>query len=158
MSDTIAKALHIMRTYPDLDDLHLFRRLAAEGIELRTAARLVLFLPLAYCRIFLAPYKVKVSADFCQLRLGGGFTPARPLTSEPLWREIVEWAQREVKRGITNDDFFAVASRSAEFGIVTEALREGCPLDTIRGYFFGNVFLGWSDDELEDLLREDETS
>ena len=51
MTEAIASALTIFRESPELDDESVFRALIDRGVERSIAARIVEFLPIAYCHV-----------------------------------------------------------------------------------------------------------
>ena len=63
MNEAIASALAILRNSPELDDESVFRALVDRGIERSLAARIVEFLPIAYCRVLLLNSGVQFSDD-----------------------------------------------------------------------------------------------
>jgi hypothetical protein len=64
MTDSIAKAVTVIRESTGSDDVALHRRLIAEGLTVPFAARLVQFLPMVYCRLMLEPSGVLFSGSF----------------------------------------------------------------------------------------------
>jgi hypothetical protein len=50
-AEAISKAVNILRESPTCSDHEIYIRVVAAGIEPRHAARLVEFLPMAYCRL-----------------------------------------------------------------------------------------------------------
>ena len=65
--EVISRAVNIFRESPDSSDYEIYLRVVAAGVEPRHAARLVEFLPMAYCRLILAGtgtrFSVKRSAQ-----------------------------------------------------------------------------------------------
>ena len=68
MNEAIASALAIFRNSPELDDESVFRALVDRGIERSLAARIVEFLPIAYCRVLLLNSGVQFSNSRTALR------------------------------------------------------------------------------------------
>ena len=64
VNEAIARALTIFRESPELDDEGAFRALIDRGVERSIAARIVEFLPIAYCRVLLLNSGVQFSNSF----------------------------------------------------------------------------------------------
>jgi hypothetical protein len=130
LENQIRKAVAVLRSLRNLDDLCIYKALVTEGIEHPVAVRLVEFIPLAYGRFLLAKSGAKFS-DYFQRRLPNGVSEKRPLTSEPLWRAALAFARAESERGISASDFLAVAARSAEFNVANQMLNKGSKLENL---------------------------
>jgi RHS repeat-associated protein len=117
MQAEVGTAVEILRRSPDLTDEEVYRALLRKGIERRLAARLVEFIPAAYCRVVLEPAGARFAGTFQRLRKGGTTTSPASLASEPVWVAALEYARGEITRGISLDDKLALAGRSAEFGV-----------------------------------------
>ena len=50
-TDAIAQAVALLRSRTNLGDVAIYQELAGDGVERLTAARLVEFLPMVYCRL-----------------------------------------------------------------------------------------------------------
>jgi hypothetical protein len=143
MTDSIAKAVTVIRESTGSDDVALHRRLIAEGLTVPFAARLVQFLPMVYCRLMLEPSGVLFSGSF-RLRLANGqITPERPLVSEPIWNEVLAFAKRQIDGGISAKDILAIAARSAEFDAVNQLLNKGAKLENLS---LTSVVFTWPED------------
>jgi hypothetical protein len=125
MSETIAKAVQIFRAYPKEGDYEIFRRLINKGIERNVAARLVEFIPCAYVRILLVNSGVVFNDLYQRMDKNGHISPQQPLTSMPLWNEIVAYAQSELQEGIPQQSIFIIASHSAEYNYFSNLLKNG---------------------------------
>jgi hypothetical protein len=64
MNEAITSAVVIFRNLPQLDDESAFRALLKLGIERSLAARIVEFLPMAYCRVLFLNSGVQFSKGF----------------------------------------------------------------------------------------------
>jgi hypothetical protein len=145
---TLALAAALIRQFPlDTDD-HLCRRLIVAGISAVCSARLIEFLPLAYCRVLLRGTGIRFSADFQRVLADGTLSPSRPLASEPLWNAAMEFAARQVQAGMSQQDLLAIARRSAEFDAVNQLLNRGsAPEDLIlQPVIFSSSLAGDVDD------------
>jgi hypothetical protein len=130
MHQLIAKAVDIFRRSPGLEESEIFESFLMLGMDRKTAARLVVFLPMAYCYQMLP--QVPFPGTF-QLRLADGrISEERQLSSEPLWREATEFARTESKYGLSKNDILLVAGRSAEFNAINQLLNRGSKLEDIR--------------------------
>ena len=81
MNPVIAEAVAMFREFPNAPDEEILRRLVATGCQRVMAARLVEFVPMAYCRVLLADSGVRFSDSF-QRKLGGGSLSANRLLEE----------------------------------------------------------------------------
>ncbi len=79
MQAEIEVALTAFRNSPQLTDDQMYWVLVSKGIERQLAARLVEFLPAAYCRVMLEPTGVRFP-DMYQRPTGAPV----PLASEPV--------------------------------------------------------------------------
>jgi hypothetical protein len=137
----LAVAVSILRRAPaDADDLALLRELAATGIDTRTAARMLEFIPMAFCRVFLEHTGAGFADTF---RRGSPQAPSRDLVTEPVWRAALEYAREEVRRGVGEEDVLALAGRSAEFNAASQLMTEGSQLSDIR---FTEPLLLWPEE------------
>jgi len=134
--------LSVLRRAPehDADDLTPLREFAATGIARRTAACMVEFIPMAFCRVFLEHTGAGFADTF---RRGSPHAPSRDLLTEPVWRAALEYAREEVRRGVTEEDVLALAGRSAEFNAASQLMTEGNQLSSIR---FTEPLLVWPEE------------
>jgi hypothetical protein len=130
MNDDISKAVSIFRTATDLDDYAMYKALVADGVDGQRAARLVEFLPIVYSRLILRNSGARFSHTF-RRTLPGGQCQEQPLSTEPIWNEVVEFANFEVERGVSGRDLLAVGARSAEFDAANQLLNKGSQLANI---------------------------
>jgi hypothetical protein len=130
----ILVALSLLRSeaHKAKDDLEIHATLVDMGIDPRTAARLVEFLPSAYCRAMLANRGVQFSEMFQRRLSNGSFSRKRRLSSEPAWRKVLEYARQEIARGLSRMDLLAVAGRSAEFDATNQLLNKGVQMKDVR--------------------------
>lgn len=137
----LAVAVSILRRAPaDADDLALLREIAATGVAKHTAARMVEFIPMAFCRVFLEHTGAGFADTF---RRGSPHAPSRDLLTEPVWRAALEYAREEVRRGVTEEDVLALAGRSAEFNAASQLMTDGSKLSDIR---FTEPLLMWPEE------------
>jgi len=118
----VALAVELFRTSPQFDDMEMFSALLARGISRRLAARLIEFVPMAYCQVVLGKLGIRFSESF---RRGGTQSRSRPLSSEPVWRAACSLAASEASQGIGQQEMLLVAGRSAEFQAVNNLLKQG---------------------------------
>ena len=130
MHQLIAKAVDIFRRSPGLDESGILESFLTLGMDRKTAVRLVVFLPMAYCYQMLP--QVPFPGTF-QTRLADGhISEERQLSSEPLWGEATEFARTESKHGLSKNDMLFLAGRSAEFNVINQLLKGGSKLEDIR--------------------------
>ena len=79
MDVEIAKAVTVFRNSPELADEQIYQALVNEGFERRLAARLVEFLPSAYCRAIVEHTGARFPATFQRHRKDGTISPQIPL-------------------------------------------------------------------------------
>lgn len=98
---------------------------------------------MVYCRLMLESSGVRFSETF-RLRLANGqITPEQTLVSEPIWNEVLAFAKREIRGGISAKDILAIAARSAEFHAVNQLLNKGAKLENLS---LTPVVFTWSED------------
>ena len=125
MNAAITSALTIFRNSPELDDESVFWELVGKGVEKSLAARMVEFLPIAYCRVLLLNSGVRFSNSFIR----GSKTQS--LSLEPVWVPVLAYAESEIRGAATNQDIILVAGRSAEFQAINEMLNKKAELKNI---------------------------
>jgi hypothetical protein len=130
INEDISRAAGLFRSSPNLGDEGIFGTLVKQGIERELAARLVEFLPLAYCRLILRNSGAHFSETFRRALPGSG-SQEKPLSSEPVWRAVVTFASTEVERGVSGNDLLLVAARSAEFHAANQLLDKGSKLENL---------------------------
>jgi hypothetical protein len=126
----IAKAVDVFRNSPNLGDQQILDVLVKDGLDRELAARLVEFLPMAYCRVVLGNSGTQFSNTF-RRRLENGELREKSLSSEPVWQASLEFARSEAKSGIAGKDLLLVASHSAEFDVVNQLLNKGSKLTNL---------------------------
>jgi hypothetical protein len=131
LTKTISQAVFLMRESPSLDDTGVYEALVADGVEQGVALRLTVFLPMAYCRLFLSGTGVKFADGFQYLLPEGGISPETPFSAEPLWQACVTFADAEIKSSVGAKDFLRIAGRSAEFNAVNQQLHAGSKLEDL---------------------------
>ncbi len=124
MHEIITTAVQIFRKHPEEEDVDIYEHLLEAGINKHTAARLLEFLPLAYGRTMIARSGAKLCQTYHRMDEHGHLIE-RPLESQPLWHEVVAYAHAETRKGISRQDFLAIALHSAEVRTLNKALNEG---------------------------------
>lgn len=125
MNPAISRAVTIFRKSPAASDDEIFRELVSNGIERATAARLVEFLLMAYCRLVLADMGTRFSDHFQRRQLDGSLSQESALVSDPLWQEIFSFAVTEKQRVVAGKDLLAIAVHGSEFDAVNQLLKQG---------------------------------
>lgn len=111
----------------NLDDDALIDRVASSGVEPGLAAKLVVFLPMAYGRLILEKSGAHFP-DFYLQESSRGDLIQHSLSSEPAWNASIEFANAEIAKGISLDEFWQIAARSAEVDAANQALNAGYAL------------------------------
>ena len=75
-------------------------------MERLLAARLIGFLPIAYCRLILQASGARFSETLQQVLPDGGISSERSLSSEPLWEAAVAFARTEVEHGVPGKTYW----------------------------------------------------
>ena len=114
----------------------------ADGIDRRTAARIVEFLSTAYFRVLFRDSGMQFGDSYVRWKDGRPGKP-RPLASEPVWNACVKHATTELEGGIAAEEMLRIALDSAEFAAVNKALKAGSKLANLRG---GPGLLLWPED------------
>jgi hypothetical protein len=122
LKSVISKTVAIFRESPDASDDDIYRKVIAASVEPKHAARLVEFLPMAYCRLILASTGTRFSVMFRRRQHDGSLSHEQTLASEPLWSEIMSFAKAEQA---ASKDLLAIASHSAEFDAVNQLVNRG---------------------------------
>ena len=129
MNEAIATALSIFRDSPGLDDERVFRALVDRGVERLLAARIVEFLPIAYCRVLLLNSGVQFSNSFAR---AASPLKIQSLSCEPAWIFFLAYAESEIREGVARPELLLVAGRSAEFHAINQMLDKGAELKNLR--------------------------
>jgi hypothetical protein len=143
MNPVIAEAVTIFREFPNASDVEILSRLVEMGCERVMVARLVEFIPMAYCRVLLADSGVRFSDSFRRKLSEGSLSANRLLEKEPLWAEVVSFAKAERRAGVTGKALLVVAAHSAEFNGVNQLANQGSKLEHI---VLTPIIFQWSDD------------
>jgi hypothetical protein len=131
MDDLISKAVAAFRNSPNRGDADIHRMLVADGLKPAVAARLVEFLPMAYCRLLFESSGVRFSVTFQRRFPDGQISEERLLSSEPVWNESLEFVRRELKSDVSSADLLAVAARSSEFDAINQLSNGGSDLGNV---------------------------
>jgi hypothetical protein len=142
MDEYISRAVGLFRSSPHLADEAVFGALVKQGMGKGVAARLVEFLPMAYCRLILRNSGVRFSEMF-RRALPDGSCQEKPLSSEPVWNAVVPFARAEAEGGVSGNDLLLVAARSAEFHAANQLLDKSSKLENLA---FTSPVLAWPED------------
>ena len=105
------------------------------------AARLIEFIPMAYCRIVLSKSGVHFSETFRRVD-GDVLSPEQSLNSEPIWRDVWSYVS-EAGAMQTRSEILKIAARSAEFSAVNQLLNNGSAPQNVR---LGSTTFAWPED------------
>jgi hypothetical protein len=128
--EIISRAVNIFRESPASSDHEIYLKIVAGGVEPKYAARLVEFLPMAYCRLIFASTGTRFSDMFRRRLRDGTLSPERMLASEPAWAEVIRFAKTEQGQ-MTGSELVAVAAHSAEFDALNQLLNRGAKPEDI---------------------------
>lgn len=142
MNEDIRRAVLVLRNSPALSDDQILRILVESGMERLLAARLIGFLPMAYCRLILQTSGARFSDTFQQVLPDGGISSERSLSSEPLWEAAMAFARTEVEHGVPGKDLLVLAGTSGEFDAANQLPSKGANL---CGLAFAPALLLWPD-------------
>jgi len=131
MNPVIVEAVAIFREFPNSSDEEILRKLVATGCDHLMAARLIEFVPMAYCRLLLADSGVQFSGCFQRKLTDGRLSAEQRLAANPLWAEAVLFAETERETGVAGKALLVVAARSAEFDVANQLANQGTRLDDI---------------------------
>jgi len=143
MNQVIAEAVAVFREFPKESDVEILSRLVEMGCERVMAARLVEFIPMAYCRVLLADSGVTFSDSFRRKLSDGSLSANRLLEEEPLWAEVLSFAKEERRAGVSGEALLVVAARSAEFDAVNQLANRGSRLEHL---VMTPIIFQWPDD------------
>ena len=131
-TDAIAQAVALLRSRTDLGDVAIYRELAGHGVGRPTAARLVEFLPMVYCRLIFLKSGPRFPETYRRALSDGTYSPSVSLSSDTLWNEAKKFAEAEIKSGVNGQRLLAIAGRSAEFDAANKLLNSGSKLEDIK--------------------------
>ncbi len=125
-------AVNVLKHSTSLDDVAICRVLVAKGVERRSASRLVVFLPMVYCRLLLTNSGARFSNKYRSTFPDGTVSPDKLLVDEPLWNDAMEFAKAEIENGVSGQDVLNIAGRSAEFHAANQLLERGSKLENLE--------------------------
>jgi hypothetical protein len=143
VQNAIITAVSVFRSSPERTDEEVYQILVSKGIERRLAARLVEFLPAAYCRVIVEPTGARFPDTFQRSREDGTAMEPVPLASEEVWTAALDYARGEISRGLSREDKLRLAGRSAEFRAANDLLKQGSKLQNI---VFAPAVYGWPEE------------
>jgi len=152
VNEAIASALTIFRNSPELDDQSVFQALIDKGVERSLAARIVEFLPIAYCRVLLVKSGVQFSNIFTR---AGSPLNVQSLSCVPIWVPLLAYAEAEIREGATRQEILMVAGRSAEFQAINQMLNNNAELKNI---VLTSILLPWPESGPESDERRSDDS
>jgi hypothetical protein len=129
LNQDISWALVVFRNSPAAGENEIFQKLVKNGIDRRCAARLAVFILVAYCRMLLSASGVQFSNNFRQRLPDGSLSSEALLSAEPFWEQVLGFAKAHLERGISKEDLLLLAGRSAEFAAANQLLNRGSKLE-----------------------------
>jgi hypothetical protein len=143
MEEKIQDAVALFRRSGCLRDDELFEMLVLRGTPPRIAARLVEFLPMAYCRVVLQG-SARFADTYRRVLPTGEISQERELASEPVWEAVAAYARKEAASGVAEHEILAIAEHSAEYRAATELVTNSG--STLGDIAFTPVVLTWPED------------
>ena len=140
-TDAIFEAVALLRSRMDLGEIAIFRELTSRGVERQTAARLVEFLPMVYCRLIFAKSGLRFPETYRRALPDGTCSSSVSLSRDTIWNQAMEFAEAEINGGVNGQDLLAIAGRSAEFEAANKLLHSGSKLEDLR---FTEPILLWA--------------
>lgn len=140
LNEDISRALAVFRNSPAAGENELFQSLVRIGIDRRCAKRLVVFIPMVYCRMLLSASGARFSNSFRKRLADGSLSSEELLSADPFWEPVITFAKADMERGITKEDLLLLAGRSAEFDAANQLLNRGSKLEDIA---FTTAVLNW---------------
>ena len=140
INNAIAQAVALLRDPRNLGELEIYRELVKQAVDRTTAARLVEFLPMVYCRLLLAQSGLQFPDTYRRLLSSGTHSDSLKLSSDNIWNSAIAFAKAEIKGGAKSQDLLAIAARSAEFEAANKLVNSGSALKDIR---FTEPILMW---------------
>lgn len=125
MKVAIAKAVEVMRQFPEASHRETVEHLATILGDAELAERLVEFVPIAFSRVALANSGINFQETFCRSLGNGKFSHYCPLSAEPVWEPALAVSQEEQPRDISEADRLAVLARCAIFNSAAQAIAAG---------------------------------
>ena len=129
LTELFSTAVLTFASMPEASDLQVRDALISKGVEAKEAARLVELIPLAFGRLLLAKTGVHFSDSFQRLLPDRTLSKTAPLTSEPLWNDILDLVQKMLP--IEGKYLLLLACRSAEVHAANKLLNNGSSLKDI---------------------------
>lgn len=131
-TDAIVQAVALLRSRMDLGEIAIFSELASQGVERQTAARLVEFLPMIYCRLIFVKSGLRFPETYRRALSDGTCSPSVSLSSDAIWNEASKFAEAELNGGMNGQDLLAIAGRSSEFDAANKLLNSGSKLENLK--------------------------
>ena len=106
--------------------------LVADQIPDVLATQLVLFIPIAFGRVFLRKFSLIHPATFILHQPNGEVLSGLAFYDEPVYQAALQVAEEAVSSGNWKAEFhFEIAAWSPEINVVSQALAEGCKPATV---------------------------
>ena len=141
-------ATELLQSYPRLDEEELAAKFVGHGFNLEEARRLIAFLPLAFGRVLLRRMGARVQSTYMRTAPNGAAVERR-LDKNEFWREISDFVDEQVIRGLSGGDLLLLAGRSAEFDAVNQLLNQG---SDARAIVLSPPVFSWIDESDDESL------
>ncbi|HET7229677.1 MAG TPA: hypothetical protein VFJ16_06735 [Longimicrobium sp.] len=130
----VERALPLFRTTEPNDWAALSGGLARAGLPGEMAGDVAALMPIAFGRELLDGMQIEFSPEYAVHTPGGEVRIAGQLADHPVFAAAAALASRMVERQEGGEDFVAVATWSAEFAAVNQALNAGSDVsDLVAG-------------------------
>ncbi len=125
--EAINKALPIFLQHGSFEDVELLNVFIKKDFALEIARKIVVFMPIAFGRTLMKELRVTTSDDFevAEFVNNSLRKQKRRLNDVEIYREAFKLASSMSAKNLRNEEFWAVANRSAEVGVVNQLKLEG---------------------------------
>jgi hypothetical protein len=131
LSEAVEITVALVQAEPGAGDSAILRDLTNCGIDGTTAVKLVQFTPIAFTRFLFRSSGVKFAPNYVVLGQDGQPEAERPIAEEPSYREAWAHCENAIRRGVSEEYFVAIASRSGGYRAIQDLLARGLNLTGI---------------------------
>jgi hypothetical protein len=97
-----------------------------------SASTLIMFVPIAFARVWLAGSPLRFPATYLRCYESEGPLKQESFDANPVFLTAYQQAQQLIRDGFSNDKLLAIASRSPEFRAINAALHDGARLENLE--------------------------
>ncbi len=138
----VSRAAAAMAWLGDKDNEEIQEELVKEGMSVTDAEKAIVFMPIAFGRVFLKGITTAGFPDEATVVDGNEKEIAINLCDEPIYTEAYRLAEKIAVEGCVNKDHFKqIFLQSAELNAFNNALNEGAKLEDLNGARFGSPIM-----------------